>query len=111
LLTIVTFALLMAFIGKFISNVIFMRINRRVHQTIMSKVMHAKIEFFEENTQGRIMTRFSKDMQTLDTLVFKFLEMIDYFVKCILSLIIIVTVSPFIVLIIIVSLLYLIHIR
>ena len=77
----------------------------------MTKVLETKMKFFEENTQGRILNRFSKDMQTLDNLVFSFLEMIDYFVKCTISLIIIVTVNAFIVLIIICSVVYLIHLR
>ena len=32
LITFITFALLMAFIGKFISNTIFMSINQRIHK-------------------------------------------------------------------------------
>jgi len=62
LVIIITIALLMTFIGKFFSNQIFMGINKKLHDLMVGRVMNAKIEFFEENTQGRIINRFSKDI-------------------------------------------------
>jgi len=43
-----------------------MQINQRVHDQMVENVLHTKLKFFEENTQGMILNRFSKDVQTLD---------------------------------------------
>ena len=77
LISIISFALLSSFAGKFLSNKIFMSINRKLHNEITKGVLTADITFFEENTQGRILNRFSKDVATLDNLVFTVLEMAD----------------------------------
>jgi ABC-type bacteriocin/lantibiotic exporter with double-glycine peptidase domain len=63
---IIIFALISTFIGKYASNFIFIRINRKVHNEMIKSVLHSQIRFFEENTQGRIITRFSKDIAVLD---------------------------------------------
>ena len=77
LISIILFALLSSFAGKFLSNKIFMGINRRLHDRVTKRVLQTGIGFFEENTQGRILNRFSKDVGTLDNLVFTVLEMAD----------------------------------
>ena len=104
-------ALLSSFAGKYISKYVFMRINQRVHREIIKSVIETHIRFFEENTQGRILNRFSKDIQTLDNLVFTFLEMVDYVVKCFFSLALVVWVQPRLLIVIILSLMYLIRLR
>ena len=50
LISIITFALLSSFVGKFLSNKIFMGINRRLHDKITKGVLQTGIIFFEENT-------------------------------------------------------------
>ena len=55
-------ALVSSFAGKYISNFVFMRINQRVHRAMVKSVLETHICFFEENTQGRIINRFSKDI-------------------------------------------------
>ena len=77
LISIISFSLLSSFAGKFLSNKIFMSINRKLHDKVTKSVLSANISFFEENTQGRILNRFSKDVSTLDNLVFTVLEMAD----------------------------------
>ena len=62
LISIILFALLSSFMGKFISNRIFMSINRKLHDRITKRVLQTGIVFFEENTHGRILNRFSKDV-------------------------------------------------
>ena len=104
-------ALLVAFIGKLVSNKIFMGINKRLHDRIVQRVLKSKIQFFESNTQGRIINRFSKDVQTLDNLVFGFLEMIDYCVKVTISLIMVIFVSPWLMIVAIISIVYLYYLR
>ena len=44
---------------------------------MVNGVLHTRVKFFEVNTQGRILNRFSNDMDTLDQLIFVFIEMID----------------------------------
>ena len=111
LVSLIVLALLASFIGKFISNKLFMGINRRLHDDIVRKVLKSKIEFFEANPQGRIVNRFSKDIQTLDQLVFGFLEMADYFVKVGLSLLMIIIICPWLIVVAIISLIYLLYVR
>jgi ABC-type multidrug transport system fused ATPase/permease subunit len=94
LASIIGVALFVSFVGKYISNMIFMKINKRIHHKIVDSVLHSGLIFFEQNTQGRILNRFSKDIQTLDYLVFDFLEMIDYMTKCFFSIVIIIFVIP-----------------
>ncbi len=39
--------------------------------------MNTRIKFFEVNTHGRILNRFTKDVSESDHMVFTYLEMID----------------------------------
>jgi len=111
LISIISFALLSSFAGKFLSNKIFMSINRKLHNEITKGVLTADITFFEENTQGRILNRFSKDVATLDNLVFTVLEMADYTVRTILTLCTVVFLSPWLLIVALASLIYLARIR
>jgi len=54
-----------------------MEINQRIHDKMVKNVLNTKLKFFEQNTQGMILNRFSKDVQTLDKIVFTFLEVTD----------------------------------
>jgi ABC-type multidrug transport system fused ATPase/permease subunit len=104
-------ALASSFIGKYVSNYIFMQINHSVHREMVRSVLHAQLKFFEENTSGRIINRFSKDISTLDNLVFTVLEMIDYMVKCFFSLALVVWIVPWLLLVVGLSLIYLLRLR
>ena len=108
---IIIFALVSAFFGKWVSVKVFMSISRRLHSSLVRRVLQTGIVFFEENTQGRILTRFSVDTATMDQIVFGFLEMADYIVKCLLSVVIIIMMSPIILVVAVLSLIYLISIR
>lgn len=108
---IIVAALISSFIGKYFSNYIFMRICNRMHHEMVKSVLGAHIRFFEENTQGRIINRFSKDIGTLDNLVFLFLEMIDYIVKCFFSIALVVYIVPWLLVIVALSTVYLIYLR
>ena len=111
LASIIGIALFSSFIGKYVSTMIFMRINKRIHKRIVDSVLRTSMLFFEQNTQGRILNRFSKDIQTLDYLVFDFLEMVDYFVKCFLSIGMVIVVIPWLTVVVIFSLIYLVNLR
>ena len=111
MITIILFALGSSFIGTIISNRIFMSINRRLHDCISKGVLQTGITFFEENTQGRILNRFSKDVASLDNLLFIILEMIDHSIKCFVTLVTVIFVSPWLLLVFLFSLAYLWRIR
>jgi hypothetical protein len=44
---------------------------------MVNSVLNTRIKFFEVNTNGRILNRFSKDMNMIDNFVLFYLEMID----------------------------------
>lgn len=111
LILIIASALLISFVGKFLSNKIFMGINRKLHDKITRSLLNTGIVFFEENTQGRILNRFSKDVATMDNLVFTVLEMADYSVKCVITVTTVVYLSPWLLIVASLSIWYLVRIR
>jgi len=111
LLVIMASAILTSFLGKCISNKIFMRIALNIHNKMTSAVLHTRVKFFEENTHGRILNRFTKDIAAIDNMVFIFLEMIDYNIRCLFTIIIIFVSCPWIVLVAAVTMIYALRIR
>ena len=93
--------------GKFVSSMIFMSINRNMHTRAVDSIIHTNMAFFDENTSGRIMNRFSKDVAVLDLFVFSFLEMVDYNIKCLFSVCFIIFSSPMTLIVVAVQLYYL----
>ena len=53
-----------------------------------------KAKFFDENTSLQIINRVSHDVAQMDIIVFNFLEMIDYIIKCSFSIIFIIMSAP-----------------
>ncbi|CDW76184.1 multidrug resistance-associated protein 4 isoform x3 [Stylonychia lemnae] len=47
----------------------FLQINQRLHDKMVEGALNTKIKFFEVNTNGRILNRFSKDVKVLDIIV------------------------------------------
>ena len=88
----VTFAVTVG--GKYLSSLIFMSINRNLHNAAIHALIKTDLAFFDTNTSGRIISRLSKDIGDIDAFVFTFLEMCDYWVKCSFSLVFIVISSP-----------------
>lgn len=78
---------------------------------MVKSVLHANIRFFEENTQGRIINRFSKDIATLDQMVFQVLEVIDRMVSCVFSLALVVMIVPWLLILVAASFYYLYGLR
>jgi ABC-type multidrug transport system fused ATPase/permease subunit len=111
LFCIVLLSLTSSFVGKYLSNKIFMSINKNLHDCITEKIINTDLKFFEENPHGRIVNRFSKDIATLDRIVFLFLEMMDYSVKCVISVLIVVYICPWILIFAFGSLWYMIKLR
>ena len=104
-------AILSSFLGKLISNKIFLSISSKLHNKLVQAILETNITFFEENTSGRIINRFSKDVKTLDQFLFTFLEMTDYAVKCVFSTIIVIYLYPALLFIGVLQMIYLIRLR
>lgn len=49
-------------LGKFVSCLIFMSINKNMYQKVMSSLIYTKMSFFDENTSGAIINRLSADV-------------------------------------------------
>lgn len=94
LIIIMSATLAVTIIGKFISCLIFMSINRNMHQKVMKSLVNTKMAFFDEHTSGAIINRLSNDFKEIDAIVFNFLEMIDYIIKCLFSVVFIVISNP-----------------
>ena len=87
-------AILSSSIGKLLSNKVFMSISKKMHLKMVDKCVNTNITFFEENTCGTIINRFSKDVKELDGFLFLFLECTDYIVKCFFSTVIVIYLYP-----------------
>jgi ATP-binding cassette, subfamily C (CFTR/MRP), member 1 len=94
LLTIMLITFIITIAGKFISSLIFMSINRNLHDAAINSLVRTDLAFFDTNTSGRIINRLSRDISDIDAFVFTFLEMCDYWVKCSFSLIFILISAP-----------------
>jgi ABC-type multidrug transport system fused ATPase/permease subunit len=64
------------------------------------------MQFYDENTSGRILNRLSSDIRTVDNIVFDFLEMIDYIIKCAFSVFFIMFSNPILILVVLAQLYY-----
>lgn len=42
---------------------------KSLHKTLLNGILHAPIAFFDKTPVGRILSRFSKDVEALDTLL------------------------------------------
>lgn len=93
-------------VGKYISSLIFMSINKNLHKKVVESLIKTKMVFFDENTSGTIVNRLSQDIAKVDQIVFTFLEMIDYIIKCSLSVTFIVFSCPIVVFVVVAQLYY-----
>lgn len=103
--------LTMTILGKWISSKIFMSINRNIHARVIKSLVNTRMQFFDENTSGRIINRLSKDVQVVDAFVFEFLEMVDFIIKCLFSVVFIVISSPYTIVIVVFQLCYFYNLR
>ena len=63
------FYVLLTFIRALVIFNIALTSSSNMHNTMVTKVLRAKILFFDSNPVGRVLTRFSKDMAILDSLM------------------------------------------
>ena len=66
LISIMCVTLTITVLGKYISCIIFMSINKNMHQRVISSLINTKMAFFDENTSGAIINRLSADIQVTD---------------------------------------------
>lgn len=92
--------------GKLVSCLIFMSINRNMHDKVMKSLVNTKMAFYDEHTSGAIINRLSNDFKETDKIVFNFLEMIDYIIKCLFSVAFIVISNPWTIFIVFFQLYY-----
>jgi len=111
LITIMSVTFAVTVVGKYISCLIFMSANKNMHQKVMSSLVKTKMAFFDVNTSGAIINRLSSDIQVIDLVVFDFLEMIDYIIKCLFSLAFIVLSSPWTAFVVLFQLYYFYRLR
>lgn len=50
---------LSSIIGKYVSSLVFMSINKNIHQKVCKALLKTKMEFYDTNTSGRILNRLS----------------------------------------------------
>jgi hypothetical protein len=69
------------------------------------------VSHFEENTQGLIMNRFRCDVETLDGLLFRYLELMDYTSKLLIAFIIVFYLYPILIILAVLQLIYVFRLR
>lgn len=82
--------------------------SRKIFKKLLRKVLHAKLRFFDATPIGRIMNRFSKDMEAADQELTPFIEGAFYsFVACVSTVVLITFITPqFLTVAILVAILY-----
>ncbi|KAF9267240.1 ABC transporter [Marasmius fiardii PR-910] len=83
--------------------------SQKLHRAAILRVMNAPMSFFETTPLGRIMNRFSKDIDTIDNLLGDSLRMLASLVSGILGAIILISIifPYFLILVFVISLVYL----
>jgi ATP-binding cassette subfamily C (CFTR/MRP) protein 4 len=61
--------MLLTFIRALVIFKIALTSSSNMHHTMVTKVIRASILFFDSNPVGRVLTRFSKDMSILDSIM------------------------------------------
>lgn len=88
-----------------------MSISNRYHKKMVEAQVNATVKHFEENTQGLIMSRFRCDVDTLDGLLFRYLELMDYVSKLLIAFIIVFYLYPILIILVILQLIYVLNLR
>ncbi|KAK4879950.1 hypothetical protein RN001_008096 [Aquatica leii] len=93
--TIVVLIIVTTLIGAFSFYISCMRASIKLHKNMLINVIYAPMKFFNENSTGRILNRFSKDMGTIDEVLPSIaLDCLDVGLSIIGSTIIICFITP-----------------
>ncbi|KAK6465385.1 hypothetical protein DFJ63DRAFT_310481 [Scheffersomyces coipomensis] len=69
--------------------------SNRIFKSVLTTILRAKLRFFDKTPQGRIMNRFSKDIEAVDQELTPFAEGVFIcFVQCVSTLILITFITP-----------------
>lgn len=69
--------------------------SNRIFKSVLQKVLKAKLRFFDKTPQGRIMNRFSKDIEAVDQELTPFAEgVFACLVSCVSTLVLIIFITP-----------------
>ena len=101
----------MTVVGKYLSNLIFIRISQTLNHSAIRSLFLTQLSFFDKTPSGRILNRLTKDMALIDSIVFTVFEMLDTLLRCIFSLSIICVTTPWLLPIAVLSIVYLVRIR
>ncbi|EJS42817.1 ybt1p [Saccharomyces arboricola H-6] len=82
--------------------------SRKIFNMILNKVLHSKIRFFDATPTGRIMNRFSKDIEAIDQELTPYIQGAFYsLIECLSTVILITFITPqFLSIAVVVSILY-----
>lgn len=82
--------------------------SRKIFKQLLSQILHAKLRFFDSTPIGRIMNRFSKDIEAVDQELTPYLEAAFFcLIQCISTVLLITFITPeFLIVAIIVCVLY-----
>ena len=82
--------------AEFFSIRMTIRSSRKLHQGMLASLMRCKLQFFETTPIGRILNRFSKDMNAIEfTLPFNFKHLVWSILELISTFITITTSTPY----------------
>ncbi|KAG1678456.1 Multidrug resistance-associated protein 1 [Nymphon striatum] len=81
------------FIGMLAFNVGSTNATRKTHNIMLERVMRAPMSFFDTTPMGRIINRFSRDVNTMDTTLITEIEKFTFFIWRVLGAVIIICVN------------------
>ncbi|KAI8381242.1 P-loop containing nucleoside triphosphate hydrolase protein [Radiomyces spectabilis] len=71
-------ALVMTTLRSLILFVGSLRASKRIHSQLLDQILHAKVRFFDTTPVGRIVNRFSSDLETIDQAIAPSLSLLVY---------------------------------
>ncbi|KAG7878989.1 hypothetical protein KL937_003402 [Ogataea polymorpha] len=72
-----------------------LNVSRKIFKDLLDKLLHAKLRFFDQTPIGRIMNRFSKDIEAIDQeLALYAEEFVTYLISCLSTLLVVCAVTP-----------------
>ncbi|KAG7845209.1 hypothetical protein KL941_003054 [Ogataea angusta] len=72
-----------------------LNVSRKIFKDLLDKLLHARLRFFDQTPIGRIMNRFSKDIEAIDQeLALYAEEFVTYLISCLSTLVVVCAVTP-----------------
>lgn len=83
-------------IGDFIFTEMFVRAAKNFHEDLLYSIVRCTMQFFESTPIGRILNRFSKDIDAIESRIPEFLRMFIRSALNVLSVVVVISVTqPF----------------